>query len=154
MQQPRELKQEAKQNESTIDELWRRMTSIYGHKWLSSFGPSDIDGTWARGLAGVSNKEISHGLVQCVMRSKDRAKTGDEDWPPTLGEFRALCTYEKSKPAYHQAYKELSYQESEMTAEQKREVINGLCRSAGIPEKYPQREPGEDDEPRIQNHSS
>ncbi|MDN5871673.1 MAG: hypothetical protein L0H73_13250 [Nitrococcus sp.] len=26
-----------------------------------------------------------------MRRSRERAKVGDEDWPPSLGEFRALC---------------------------------------------------------------
>lgn len=120
------------------------MAAIYGHSWVSSYGPVDADDTWARGLAGLTAAEIAHGLKSCIIRSRDRLRYGDEDWPPTLGEFRAMCAYEKHRPAYHQAAARVEYWPDKLTPEQQRDIINGLCRSAGLPEKYPVREPGED----------
>lgn len=120
------------------------MAAIYGHKWTSSFGEADTDETWARGLCGLTQTELAHGLKGCVIRSKDRLRYDDEDWPPTLGEFRGMCTYERCRPVYHHVIPILEYKREELTAEQRRSIINDLCHSAGLPEKYPQREPGED----------
>jgi hypothetical protein len=66
-----------------LDELWRRMARMYGHKWVSSYGDRD-DGTWRAGLRGLAREQIVRGLRRC-------ADSGDP-WPPSLPEFRALCT--------------------------------------------------------------
>ncbi len=58
------------------------MTRIYGHRWTSSFGETD-DGTWAKGLRGLSGDQIALGLSRWVV--------GGEAWPPTFPEFRAPC---------------------------------------------------------------
>ena len=71
------------QSERAMARLWIRMTRIYGHRWTSSFGETD-DGTWAKGLRGLSGEQIALGLSRCVVSG--------EAWPPTLPEFRALCT--------------------------------------------------------------
>lgn len=60
---------------------------MYGHRWRSNFGLAD-DGTWRKGLAGLTPQQIGVGLVKCLER---RPRDGDEDWPPTLNEFRAMC---------------------------------------------------------------
>lgn len=74
---------DAPQSTNTMGRLWVRMVKIYGHRWTSSFGESD-DGTWAHGLRGLTAEQIALGLSRCVERG--------EAWPPTLPEFRALCT--------------------------------------------------------------
>lgn len=58
------------------------MSSIYGHKWVSAYGPQD-DGTWAVGLSGYTPEQIGRGLRACLDRN--------DPWPPSLPEFRALC---------------------------------------------------------------
>lgn len=73
----------APQSERVMTRLWLRMTKIYGHRWTAGFGESD-DGTWAKGLRGMSPEQIAFGLSRCVERG--------DSWPPTLPEFRALCT--------------------------------------------------------------
>ncbi len=78
-----ELVQPEPQPERVMDKLWMRMAKIYGHRWTASFGDSD-DGTWAKGLRGLTGEQIALGLSRCVERG--------EAWPPTLPEFRALCT--------------------------------------------------------------
>lgn len=55
---------------------------MYGHKWTSAYGETD-DGTWIKGLAGLSLEQISHGLRECLKRN--------DPWPPSLPEFRAMC---------------------------------------------------------------
>lgn len=72
---------------------------MYGHRWTSNYGSED-DGTWRKGLAGLTPEQIGLGLVKCLER---RPAPGEEDWPPTLTEFRAMCLPEKM-PAYHRDY--------------------------------------------------
>ena len=64
---------------------------MYGHRWTSNYGIED-DGTWRKGLAGLTTAQIGVGLVKCLER---KPKNGEEDWPPTLNEFRAMCLPEK-----------------------------------------------------------
>lgn len=75
------------------------MAEIYGHKWVSSFGETDMDDTWARGLHSMTPQNLSDGLKACLAR--------EETWPPTLPEFIKLCQPE-SKPQAHQLYAALA----------------------------------------------
>ncbi len=72
-----------KQPETVIDRLWSRMTQVYGHKWTSSFGEFDQDDTWGKGLADLSLDQIKTGFVSCL--------DSDQEWPPTLPQFRQFC---------------------------------------------------------------
>lgn len=72
---------------------------MYGHRWTSNYGVED-DGTWRKGLAGLTPEQIGVGLVKCLER---RRPPGEEDWPPTLTDFRAMCLPEKI-PSYHRDY--------------------------------------------------
>lgn len=72
---------------------------MYGHRWTSNYGNED-DGTWRKGLAGLTPEQIGLGLAKCLER---RPAPGEEDWPPTLTEFRAMSLPEKM-PAYHRDY--------------------------------------------------
>ena len=66
--------------------LWLRMAEIYGHRWTTAYG-DDPDqgagGTWAKGLAGISARQLADGLASCIASA--------DPWPPTLPEFRARC---------------------------------------------------------------
>lgn len=64
-------------------ELWKRMGEMYGHTWASQQG-DEPNNTWIRGLEGVSNDQLAAGLRGCL----DRPGT----FPPTLPEFRQMCT--------------------------------------------------------------
>jgi len=68
----------------TIRQLWARMGAIYGHKWISSYGESDTDGTWLTVLGDLQPMQIKTGC--------ERTVTVHRAWPPTLIEFRDLCT--------------------------------------------------------------
>ena len=65
-----------------VKKLWLRMAKVYGHKWTSSYGQVD-DGTWAKGLAGITPQQLADGLETCVTKSLP--------WPPSLPEFRGFC---------------------------------------------------------------
>lgn len=77
------------------------MTGIYGHKWASSYG-EEVSETWVRGLADLSGAELAQGLRGCLARSEATIRSGETDWPPTLGEFRILAR--PSKPAEHEIF--------------------------------------------------
>lgn len=65
--------------------LWQMMGSMYGHKWVSSFGATvDPDRVWASCLKGITEEQIKHGLSRCALEC--------QTWPPSAPEFRALCT--------------------------------------------------------------
>lgn len=78
-------------SDKQMGQVWERMAYMYGHRWTSNYGPED-DGTWRKGLAGLTPAQIGAGLVKCLER---RPGAGEEDWPPTLNEFRDLCLPEK-----------------------------------------------------------
>jgi hypothetical protein len=66
--------------------LWLRMTEIYGHRWTSAYGDDCAQGageTWAKGLAGISAKQLAHGLSTALASA--------DPWPPTLPAFRSMC---------------------------------------------------------------
>lgn len=80
------------------------MAAIYGPRWTSAHETDEGD-VWLKGLQGVSGEQLAAGLRECVARGRDRVKTGDEDWPPTLGEFRAMCL--RARPQAHRRYEAL-----------------------------------------------
>lgn len=60
------------------------MGSMFGHKWVSSYGAEvDPDKVWQATLGNVSTEQLREGLK----RLSDR---GDE-WPPSAPEFKKLC---------------------------------------------------------------
>ena len=63
--------------------LWMRMVGLYGHKWTSSYGESDADGTWQSGLSGLTANDFERGLRNCM--------NCDDGWPPSLPDFRRMC---------------------------------------------------------------
>lgn len=77
-----------------IQEVWRLMTHLYGHKWTSSHGDQvDPGNVWAACLRGVSTEQVRRGLNQCVVRGLE--------WPPSAPEFRKLCTGEDAASWEH-----------------------------------------------------
>lgn len=85
-----------------ISALFKKFQGIYGHKFTSSIdGIEEIAAReWSRGLAGLTGDQIAVGLEKCAMR---KLTPGEEDWPPTPGEFRALCLPE-CVPMIHRRY--------------------------------------------------
>lgn len=67
-----------------VEFIWQTMTSMFGHKWVSSYGAEvDPDKVWAACLKGISPEQIKSGLNQCASRGLE--------WPPSAPQFRALC---------------------------------------------------------------
>jgi hypothetical protein len=87
-QQSRETRQPALQPPEMMDWLWQMMGSMFGHKWVSSFGPEvDPDRVWASCLKGISKDQIKFGLNRCALTSRE--------WPPSAPEFRGMCLDEQ-----------------------------------------------------------
>ena len=83
-QESRETGQPAPLPLEVMEWLWQMMGSMFGHKWVSSFGRDvDPDRVWASCLKGISKDQIKFGLNQCAL-------TGRE-WPPSAPEFRLMC---------------------------------------------------------------
>ena len=68
-------------------QLQKRMLSIFGHRFQSLFPDdecmADWRDTWGRALGDLSGEQIAAGL-EALTRTTD-------GWPPTTGEFRAMC---------------------------------------------------------------
>jgi len=82
--------------EKHIDELWRKMTKMYGATFTNQYGEID-DGTWLRALKNLTPQELGIGLDKCLDR--------DSEFPPGLGVFRRLCR--PKQYSYHQIYRAL-----------------------------------------------
>ena len=85
------------------------MAQIYAHRWTAPHGESpDAEnssaGTWAKGLAGLTGRQLGAGLEACITRA--------DPWPPTLPEFRALCL---SIPSLSAVRRELADVDGERT---------------------------------------
>lgn len=63
--------------------LFKRFQARWQHRWTSAIdGIEDIAvREWAEGLATLTPQDISRGLD----------KTRDDEWPPSMGEFRKAC---------------------------------------------------------------
>jgi hypothetical protein len=79
-------------SDKVVAHIWKRMISIYGHKWASHLGStaSNDDGTltdaaktWRAGMAGITIDQLRHGFEALILKN--------HDWPPSLPEFRKLC---------------------------------------------------------------
>ena len=60
------------------------MTSMFGHKWISSFGvESDPDKVWYAILKDVSWEKMQYGM--------NKLADSGQSWPPGAPEFKKLC---------------------------------------------------------------
>ena len=74
-------------NDKLITRLFGVMHSIYGHKWSSLIVDDDMlnamASTWGNTLRDVDPLTIKQVL--------DQLPTEHPEWPPTVGQFLALC---------------------------------------------------------------
>lgn len=92
-----------------IGNLFVRLANLYGTRWTSS-RLTDRGDVWLEGLQGLTAEDLSRGIARCRRIGSDRARTGDEDWPPTCGEFRAYC--ERSQRSIYQPFPALPHCEA------------------------------------------
>jgi hypothetical protein len=80
-------------NEKLINRVFAVMLVKYSHKWTSQFPDlgekesiefiEDTKQIWAGDLSGLSPMQIKQGL--------DTSIDVYPEWPPTIGQFKALC---------------------------------------------------------------
>lgn len=80
------------------ESILTRMALNYGHRWPLSTASSQLYdmavAEWADATADFSDEEIQRGIR--AMRDEC------PEWPPTIGEFRALCRPQKpAEPEHH-----------------------------------------------------
>lgn len=76
--------QEHSSRRAAIIDLWQLMSSMYGHKWESSYGAEvDPDGVWLAVCGDLTPVQIRAGMAAC----RDQCLT----WPPSAPEFRGMC---------------------------------------------------------------
>lgn len=74
-----------------MEDLWEKMNSMYGHKWSSTYGPTDKGDTWRKVLTGITPRQLADGL--------NHLATHGDAWPPSAPEFRKFCLEAKSQQA-------------------------------------------------------
>ena len=76
-----------RQPEKVMDHLFAKLAIKYAHKFTSVFPDEDIQlaaqNEWAEQLSKFSLDQIKKALDVCV--------DNFPEWPPTVGEFKALC---------------------------------------------------------------
>jgi len=79
-------------SDEMLRRVWERMAAVFPNVWRAAMGdsPNKPDGgltvagdTWAKGLSGITGQQLAVGLRAVIANASN--------WPPTLGEFRALC---------------------------------------------------------------
>ncbi len=99
-----------KLRQGLLDNLWLKMTELYGHRWTGSFGVSaDQTHAWAATLGGLRGAQIAVGLSALAETQDPQLKR----WPPAAPEFRAMCENRDPEAfglpaegaAYHEACK-------------------------------------------------
>lgn len=64
--------------------IWHVMTHRFGYRWTRQYG-STPSPQWARDLAGLTDVQVTRGL--------EWVKTSGATWPPSLPEFRHVCSH-------------------------------------------------------------
>jgi len=82
-----------------VSALFKRFQAIYGQRFTSRIDGIEAAAVreWAGALHGLNGDQIQAGLLKCATR---KLEPGQEDWPPTPAEFRALCLPEKRDPIH------------------------------------------------------
>ena len=66
-----------------MENLWEKMIAMFGHKWASTYGPTDSGDTWRKVLTGITSRQLADGL--------NHLATHGDAWPPSAPEFRKMC---------------------------------------------------------------
>ena len=91
---------------SAIDRLYARFASMYMHKWSSHFTSPDVIADWKKAWTGAL---INSGITfQMALEGIERCRIAHPTWPPTEGQFVALCKPELDyEDAFNYAVREL-----------------------------------------------
>lgn len=112
-----------------IEQLFVRMSSIYGHLWSSRFASAAMleaaKAEWASALYGLHVDAVTRAINACAKRHK---------MPPTLPEFLALCKPEAAP--YHKPAPKLL--EAPRNPEIARAALAECRRILGVPSCVPE----------------
>lgn len=103
-----------------MERLFSLLHAQYGNRMTTMWGdcpPADVKDAWRSGLAGVDAERIKAGLAALP--------AAHPEWPPTLGEFLALCR----RPvvvAAHREFVALPRQKREAIPANVREKLDAL----------------------------
>lgn len=101
-EQPLPSEKPEKLSQKLMDNLWIKMSEMYGHRWTSNFGVSADPGhSWASVLKGITGQQIANGLNALVEKKAD-----EFDWPPPANVFRSMCLQVPGLPSEAQAWDE------------------------------------------------
>ena len=108
-------------NEERAEGIWQMMGSMFGHRWVSSFGQKiDPDRAWIATLMGVTDEQIKNGFRALSIR-------GDE-WPPTAPEFRKLCLNPENKTWEQQGAAYREYRPEKLLTKITQEELNEIAK--------------------------
>jgi hypothetical protein len=85
----------AQSTESRGTWLWKKMSAIFGSKFLdlwANVDPNDVQAEWSTALRGMSREDLQRG-ISALYRTR---------YAPTLPEFLALCEPSRPVPLAHQ----------------------------------------------------
>lgn len=99
------------------------MTGVYGHRWVSTYGAA-VSETWVRGCSDLGTEDLARGIRACL------DWTGNEGWPPTLPQFRALCRPPKERVYYQPLPKPPLTDEQREAIDRERATIRSVLRHA------------------------
>jgi hypothetical protein len=84
-------------DEAWIERLFARLTASYGNTKMSTMWAgttkADLLAAWGEALAATPTENVYQAVKNVA--------TAHPSWPPTLGEFLALCQPPKPVPAAH-----------------------------------------------------
>ena len=90
------------------------MGSLYGHKWVSSYGDeADPDGVWSLALLEITWEQIQNGFQELI--------NSGSTWPPSAPEFKIICTGKQDHWSQRVHSAAVSRQQGQRAIEQKRE---------------------------------
>lgn len=89
--------QRQKLPDKLLENLWLKMTEMYGHRWTANFGVSvNQDHVWATVLSGLNPLQIANGLSRLTELAPE--------WPPSAPAFRAMCLEVPGLPSAAEAW--------------------------------------------------
>lgn len=105
------------------------MTGIYGHKWVTTYG-AEVSETWVRGCCDLGPDALARGLRKCLDWN------GNEGWPPSLPQFRAMCRAPKQREPEYSLPKPPMSPEQLKSRDETRATIRSVLRHARRQEKH------------------
>ena len=136
---PQQQQQEFLRTVKMLATFWDRMTRLYGHKWISREGefPANENGhidkghpniygfrVWFDAVKDLSDEQWRRGVDRIEKNIREKAKIGDESWPPSYEEFIAYATEHRNRA--HKYFAPSLPQPPEIRSKRKRLALESL----------------------------